>query len=307
MIADGRLARLAGAMALLAVAVGLAGCAAGRSPAGPTTVTSTTQAHGAQAHGAQAPATPPRTWIFAGRALAQVTTDPAVRQLLSQGRVFEILQPGQRPLAGLEVVPTAKFASYRAMAAALTDGSIDPWVKAVLYDNEAWSATPTDEQQAPGSFMAQAAALARRHHLTFLASPALDLTTVLQPGGTARDQAYLRMGLARQAGRVADVVDVQAQSTERDPRTYASLVGQAAGQARQANPAVVVVAGLSTNPAGPPVSSEDLLAAVHATQSAVQGYWVNIPSPGPSCPGCANPRPDLAVGLLRTVAAGTPG
>jgi len=263
-------------------------------------------------NGRPAPTGPPgqpgnsQTWIFAERALRQVTVDPTVLQLLERGRVFEILQPGHRPLAGLAVVPTAKFASFQAMSSALASGSVDPWVRAILYDNESWAATPPDEQQAPGPFMAKAAALVHQHHLTFLASPALDLTKVLQPGVTSRDQAYLHLGLAAQAGRVADVVDVQAQSVQRDATTYANLVGQAAAQAHQANPSVVVVAGLSTNPTGAPVASGQLLAAVNAAGSAVQGYWVNIPSPGSSCPGCSSPRPDLAISLL-TAVAGQPG
>ncbi|PZS17943.1 MAG: hypothetical protein DLM54_08935 [Acidimicrobiales bacterium] len=315
MITDGQHPRLVGRAAPRLVAIAalivsamiLGACGTGQRrglPATPRPNQATTSRPAPTGKPGQ-PATA-QTWIFTERALRQVTADPTVLHLLERGRIFEILQPGHPPLAGLAVVPTAKFASYQAMSSALANGSIDPWVKAILYDNESWAATPPDEQQAPGPFMAKAGALVHQHHLIFLASPALDLTTVLQPGVTSRDQAYLHLGLAQQAGRVADVVDVQAQSVQRDTTAYAHLVGQAAAQAHQANPSVVVVAGLSTNPTGAPVTSDQLLAAVHAAGSAVRGYWVNIPSPGPSCPGCASPRPDLAISLLTTV-AGQPG
>ncbi len=100
---------------------------------------------------------------------------------------------------------------------------------------------------------------------------------------------------------MADVIEVQAQSLERSAATYAAFVREAAGQARAANPGVSVLAGLSTNPPGPVVTSQQLAAAMQASHSSVDGYWLNIPSPGPRCPTCNPPRPEVGIAALRTV------
>jgi hypothetical protein len=89
--------------------------------------------------------------------------------------------------------------------------------------------------------------------------------------------------------KVAGVVEIQAQSLERAPQTYRAFVRAAAAQARAANPHVTVLAGLSTNPPGPVVSSQ---------QRGVAGFWLNVPGQGPRCPACNAPRPDLARQLL---------
>ena len=70
--------------------------------------------------------------------------------------------------------------------------------------------------------------------------------------------------------RVASVVEVQAQSLEREPRTYRAFVraAAAAGPGGQL-PRVTVLAGLSTNPPGPAVSGQQLASAVPASSAAV--------------------------------------
>jgi hypothetical protein len=61
---------------------------------------------------------------------------------------------------------------------------------------------------------------------------------------------------------------------------------------------VTVLAGLSTNPPGAAVTSQQLTAAIRATSGVVSGYWLNIPGRGPRCPTCNTPRPDLARQIL---------
>ena len=58
------------------------------------------------------------------------------------------------------------------------------------------------------------------------------------------------------------MVELQAQSLERDTATYRSFVTAAAAQASAAQPGVTLLAGLSTNPPGAPVTTEHLLAAM---------------------------------------------
>jgi hypothetical protein len=100
--------------------------------------------------------------------------------------------------------------------------------------------------------------------------------------------------------KVADVVELQAQSLERDPGTYTSFLRAAAAQARAASPGVTVLAGLSTNPPGAAVAARQLTAAIQGTRGLVDGYWMNIPGQGSQCPGCNSPRPDLARAALRS-------
>jgi hypothetical protein len=123
---------------------------------------------------------------------------------------------------------------------------------------------------------------------------------VLNPGDrTPRWRQFLALNLAGQLARDADFIELQAQSLERDTATYTSFVRAAMSQAMAANPRISVLAGLSTNPPGAPVDSQHLTAAIHATRSAVVGYWLNIPGQGARCPTCNPSRPDIAIQVLR--------
>ena len=81
----------------------------------------------------------------------------------------------------------------------------------------------------------------------------------------------------------------------------ANQVGEAAAQARAANPRVAILAGLSTNPPGAEVTTGQLAAAIRVTRGTVDGYWLNIPGRGPRCPTCNSPRPDVGRAALRGV------
>jgi hypothetical protein len=73
------------------------------------------------------------------------------------------------------------------------------------------------------------------------------------------------------------------------------------GQARAARPGITVLAGLSTNPPGAVVGSDHLAAANRASWPGFDGYWLNIPGPGPRCPTCSPARPDMGIEALRAV------
>jgi hypothetical protein len=138
-----------------------------------------------------------------------------------------------------------------------------------------------------------------------LTAPAVDLVPVLAPDSDRKrqDETYLRLGLAADAARYADIFDVQSQRFERDTDRYASFVREAAAQARQANPRVIVLAGVSTQPSGQQVTADDILRAINATRDLVDGYWFNIPEPSEYSPAVTAFRPDIAVDVLRQVAA----
>jgi hypothetical protein len=237
------------------------------------------------------------TWMLTRAALASVLSDPAARSRLDGTPVYEILQAGQAPLGAAGAVPIVTFSSLADLTQAVTGGGLPTGTKAVLYDPEAWPFTPLPEQRDPARAARQALRLAHAHGLRLIVAPALNLTT-LHPAPGPRWQQFLHLGLAGAMAKEADVIELQAQSLERDTSSYAAFVHAAARQARAANPRVTVWAGLSTNPPGAEVTSQQLTAAVRATSGVVSGYWLNIPGRGPRCPTCNAPRPDLARQLL---------
>ncbi|HEV2375370.1 MAG TPA: hypothetical protein VGS19_24820, partial [Streptosporangiaceae bacterium] len=220
---------------------------------------------------------------------------------LSGSHVYQLLQPGQSPLAWPGSVPVVTFSAVGQLEQAVTSHRLPVGIRAVLYDPEAWSFTPAAEQRDPVSAARRAMAVAHAHGLELIVTPALNLTTVQGSGQGTRWQQFLHLGLAGALARTADVIELQAQSLERDTSVYEQFVREAAAQARAANPRVKLLAGLSTNPPGPPVSSQQLAAVIQATKPIVAGYWLNIPGKGPRCPTCNAPRPDIAQALLRSV------
>jgi hypothetical protein len=241
-------------------------------------------------------------WLLTRQALAQVVANDVVAAGLSRLRVYELLQPGQQPASLAGALPAVTFASAAALATAVGQQALPAGTQAVVYDPEAWEFTPPEEQHDPVAATATAARAAHAHGLQLIAAPALNLTTVLAPGGLgSRQQLFLQLGLAGGVARHADVIEIQAQSLERDAGGYASFVAAAAAQARAANPAVGVLAGVSTNPPGQPVDSSQLIAAIGASRPDVDGFWLNIPGAGPRCPTCNPMRPDIGIQTLQAV------
>ncbi len=275
-----------------AVTCVLAGCSASPGAGSPAPSASGTPAPVSTGPGERS------TWMLTRGALTQVLSDSSVAARLASARVYEILTPGEPPLASAGAEPVVTFSAVSALRQAVDGGQLPAGTRAVLYDPEVWPYTPVAEQRDPVRAAQQAAAVTRAHHLTLIVAPALDLATVQPRSGGPLWRQYLRLDLVGGIARVAGVVEVQAQSLERDPQAYRAFVRAAAAQARAANPHVSVLAGLSTNPPGPVVSSAQLAAAIRASSAAVSGYWLNIPGQGPRCPACNAPRPDLAREML---------
>jgi len=244
-------------------------------------------------------------WIMSARTLTVAVADPEIRHWLAKSTVYELVPTDQIPISGLTAIPTVVFSSFQTFSQAASHGAIPPWARAVLYDNENWQYTPIAEQLLPGVYEARAGVLARQHHLIFLAAPAVDLVRRLQPGVGRLYPAYLALGLAASAARAAEVFDIQAQGSERSGRAFRQFVIEAADQARSANPHSTVLAGISTNPYGGPVTAAELESAISATATAVDGYWLNYPRPGTHCPRCGSPNPRLIVEVLGWLAGGT--
>jgi hypothetical protein len=254
---------------------------------------------------ANAVAPKPIRWLFNGPGVAAIAADAEVSRLLDNTRPFVMWGrhvPGVPP--GWNAVPLTSFKSFGAIRSALQMGGLGPEVKGVMYDYERWRFTPEEEQRNPAGYVKEAADLVHAKSLLFLTAPAVNLVTVMAP---AEDRnrlcdTYLRLGIAADAARYADVVDIQAQRFERDTELYARFVRQAAAQARQANPKVVVLAGISTQPIGQQVTADDILRAIAATRDVVDGYWFNIPQPSEYSPLATEFRPDIAIDVLRHLA-----
>ena len=213
-------------------------------------------------------------------ALSQMLSEPSVAAKLERTRIDELLQPGQHPLSGVDATPVVSFSSVAALRSALAGNGLPAGTQAILYDPEVWAYTPAAEQRDPVLAAGQAARLARSRGLQIIVAPAMNLTMVLDPGSSApRWQTFLDLHIIGSMARVAGTVELQAQSLT-------------------ANPKVTVLAGLSTNPPGTAVDSQQLTAAVQASRSDVDGYWLNIPGSGPRCPTCNVGQPELGAAVL---------
>jgi hypothetical protein len=245
-------------------------------------------------------------WLFASRAAAALASDSEVSTLLDGARPFVFAGPMLKVLPpAWKAISLRSFKSFGAIRNALETKALGPDVEGVMYDYEKWRFTPPEEQQNPAKRLKEAADLIHAQGLLFFTAPAVDLVAVLQPDDDRKrqDETYLRLGLAADAARYADVFDVQSQRFERDAKRYAKFVREAAAQARHANPKIMVFAGLSTEPSGQHVTADDILRAINATRDLVDGYWFNIPEPSDYSPAVTEFRPDIAVEVLRQLAA----
>ena len=254
---------------------------------------------------AQAAGEKPVRWLFNGPGGAAIAADRETSRLLDnarpyvmKGRLFNDV-----PVAW-NAITFASFTNLQAIRNAVGTGRLDPEIKGIMYDYERWQFTPEEEQRNPAPFVKMAADAVHAHNLLFLTAPAVNLVRAMAPDQdqNPRYETYLRLNIAADAARYADVVDIQAQGSVRNTQLYANFVRGAAAQARQANPKVVVLAGISTQPSGQQVTADDILRAIAATRDAVDGYWFNIPRPSEYAPRVTEFRPDIAINVLRRLA-----
>jgi hypothetical protein len=205
----------------------------------------------------------------------------------------------------LHAKPTQVFTSFETLREAFANNQIRPSTQAIVYDNEAWEFTPPNEQANPASYARRAAELVHDHDLAFICTPATDLVRVLSPGVHEGEifARYLTLGIAANAARYCDVFEIQAQGSEINVGEFSQFATNAAQQARQVNPNVIVLAGLSTGPSGKVVTADQIYNAATSVLDAVEGFWLNIPGKGQYCPRCSDPKPELAVQLLQSLAA----
>ena len=164
----------------------------------------------------------PDLWVIQGGWLGSVIyREPAIARRLfmtDPSIVLGTIGP-QAPHHG---VTSFAFPSYHDFSKSYATSRY--WFKgftSVLYDPEAWDATPLRERKNPVTAIRDFAALAHAHDLRVVVTPHPNLTTVpnarceASPDESATD-AFLRCDLMGQAATYADVVETQAQQFERE-------------------------------------------------------------------------------------------
>lgn len=231
-----------------------------------------------------------RYWIMDLAALNDIVIDPSAKNTVTNDTIFvpdystEKLVP---QTAGLHLVPTETFTSEASLVSAISEHKIKTDTKALLYDNEPWSLTPEDEQANPLAYYQKASSIAHSAGYIFIATPVSKVDTKVD----TRVAPY------------ADILDIQSQYDQPIAEVYANHVLPIAKATRIANKKLIVLAGLSTNPSAGIPTTQQLTDDARAVSSDVQGYWLNIPSPGSACPKCNLPQPQIGIQLLSNLGA----
>jgi hypothetical protein len=184
-------------------------------------------------------------------------------------------------------VPTMSFSDEAKLAAAVTQGRLQPGTAAVVY--AAGAGTPMAQQHNPAHYYALAAAVAHLHGLLFIAAPQTSLVKALAPAtpAAARDREFLRLGLATDTAHDADAFEAPAQATQGDSSAYASFVTSASRQAARSHPGIELLAGLSAGAAQSAPSPNALFDAFLSTRLTVAGYGFSGPSRAATTAGLA--------------------
>ena len=172
------------------------------------------------------------------------------------------------------------WASSEAFAHDVATGSIPDAVRVVMYDPENWEATPLPERLDPRGSIEAFCALARARGYAVLVTPHPNLVSVAESlhaprAGETRESAYLRSGIVEVSAAGADAVETQAQTLQRDPRAYRAFVAATAGLAREVDPDVRMLSGLSTHP-GYPATRRMLLDAWASVRDVVDGHYLSL-------------------------------
>jgi hypothetical protein len=149
-----------------------------------------------------------------------------------------------------------------------------------MYDPEAWTATPVNEQQDPVKYMTLFGQLAHANGLKVIQAPALDLAWV--PGsvlplrqGESGDQWFVRVNIAGAAAAAGDIFQLQNESNTTSGGQYAYMFNTTQAQAQAANPNAKVFSEVST------VNGTATQMATAAQSISPDGFYVaaagNIP------------------------------
>jgi hypothetical protein len=207
-------------------------------------------------------------WVGCGLTTAPLTPDD-----------FAACQPGQVPIYTNYSTFKDDVASHH-----VTQGDT------VIFDNEVWKYTPAWEQEHQILYEQLAAQLAVANGITFINAPF---------GKSAAITIADDVG----AAKFASVVEIQAQTLDRDPKEYRAFVRKDVAAIRAANPNVTILAGLATDAGGKPTSTSDMYQEYKSVTNYVQGFWLNANTWSPShAQGCASQGcPAIARAFLQMI------
>jgi hypothetical protein len=221
--------------------------------------------------------------------LDAVAANSQAKAALSHDTIYVITRRGEtinETADGLNLILTRDFTSELQFATDVADHSIPKGVKAILYDNEDWSLTPLGQRQNAVTYYEEAYRLAAGNGYQLIATPG---TVQLDP----------------QIAPYTNIIDIQSQESQGSVSTYLMHISSLVAAVKQANPNVVILSGLSTNPrAGDPTPQQLYNIAKATYPDLVDGWWLNVPTPGVACPRCNSPRPDIAVAFLQLFGSG---
>ncbi|HET9098226.1 MAG TPA: hypothetical protein VFN51_01260 [Candidatus Saccharimonadales bacterium] len=226
-----------------------------------------------------------RYWIMDAPVIKELASNPEVNKTLINDTIFVPVKKDLqivKQLSGLRIVPVESFSSEAQLARAIQTNSISSSIKVLLYDNEDWALTPQLEQANLVSYYQRAASLAHSHGYLLIGTPVSKVNS----------QAAI------QIAPYVDVLDIQSQYDQASATNYAQHVLPLAEGARQANQNLIILSGLSTNPPAGIPTAQQLLADALTVTKYVQGYWLNVPTPGAACPNCNLPQPQIGIDFI---------
>jgi len=232
-------------------------------------------------------------WIVQYHFLSLVQANSAAMNEFSKSpKIYAILSDkeaknGFNAISGLNIVPTVYYNSYTKFVDNYNNHNINSQVKAVVFDDSSdtpSSVVPTAEAANPYQYDQLITQFAHQHGMISMCDFILGK----------------RIGNKQGEAPPCDVVLLNySQQSERSPQKYASVVNKALAVVDAKSPQLPLIAGLSTNPRGTPITASELVNAVNATSSKISGYWISIPTSGKiGCPNCSQQNPSLLPAFL---------
>jgi hypothetical protein len=232
------------------------------------------------ASGSPASAATTPGWLMGAGTLAGITAqDPSIAsQVLNTPATYGSGSSltGNPIQPGLAATAVLGYTSYAQFSSDIQNARISFPYRWVMYDPEAWSQTPLNEQQNPVRYMTQFGQLAHANGLKVIMAPAMDLEYV--PGsviarlpGETPPHWVVRVNLAGGAASAGDIYNIQGESLTTNLPQYDLLFNNAAAQARAANPNVQVFAEVST------MNGTPQQMATAAQSVSPDGYYIAAP------------------------------
>ena len=203
---------------------------------------------------------------------------------------------------------TPTYASWTALRSAEAAGNLKAY-PVILFDFEAWSFTPADEQKAAAEYISKAVGTVHYNHQKIIVT--------VNFGSQATDNTLS----ADAAADGADDVSLQVQGADNSPEahlimntpaTFLADVKAAIAAVRAKSKTVPVWLGLATDAGGVPANPANLVTDYTETYSLTSGFWLNsnqwAPPHGQGCApvGCPAVAQAFLSGIGVTITSPTP-